>query len=150
MNGDSREEWSTGRLIRLCKGLPPVHVDASAWEPDIPADQWTTGRMVTPLKALLQQEVDCSSWDAPSPWLELVVAFAPGSSPLQAVEQANRTIGLLQAGTRLSYDAVRSRTEGETFVIALVPQDKMTEEKLASLAASLPPGSPPVRVARAA
>lgn len=143
---DSRDEWSRGRLIRLCKGLPSVQVDASKWEADIPSD---SGRMITPIKFLLRQEVDCSTWDTP-PWLELIVAFAPDSPPLQAVEQANRVIGLLQAGARLTYDAIRSRTEGEAFVIALVPADRATVEQLASLVASLPPGSPSVRVARAA
>ena len=150
MSGDSRDDWSRGRLIRLCQALPPVKVDASTWEPDIPADQWTTGRLVTPVKALSRQVVDCSTWDAPSPWLELVVAFDPGSSPLPVVDLAERVIDLLRPQVRLSYDAVKSRPEGQTFVIVLVPHEKTTEERLALLASSLPPGSPSVRVARVA
>ena len=149
MSSDSREEWSSGKLVRMVRGLPPIRVDASTWEPDIPADQWSEGRLVHLPKAVLQQKVDCSTWDTP-PWLELVVAFAPGSSPLHAIEQANRVIGLLQAGASLAYDASRSRTEEEAFIIALVPANRATEEQLASMVASLPPGSPTVRVARAA
>ena len=150
MNGDSRDEWATGRLVRLSKVLPPVQVDASEWDADIPTEQWTTGRLAPPLKSLSRQEIDASTWDTGPAWLELLVTFAPGSTPLQAVEWANRAIGLLQSRALLSYDASRSRAEGEAFVIALVPHEKMSEERLVSLASSLPAGLPPVRVARAA
>lgn len=150
MNGDSREEWTEGRLVRRVIGLPPVQVDASGWDAEPPADQWATGRAITRIDPVPPRTVDCANWDVGPAWLELVVAFAPGSPPLQAVEQANRAIGLLQAGARLSYDAARSHPEGESFVIALVPTERATEAQLALLAASLPPGSPPVRVARAA
>ena len=150
MNVDSHEKWTTGRGIRRCTALPPVRVDASAWDADIPAEQWTIGHGIVRVEAIPAQTVDCSTWDAPSAWLELLVPTAPGSPPLHAVEQANRAIGLLQADARLTYDAMRSHLEGEVFVIALVPVERATEEQLASLVASLPPGSPPVRVARAA
>ena len=150
MNGDSSEKWTEGRLVRRCIALPPVKVDASGWEPDIPAEQWSSGRLVHPPKVLTRQVVDCSTWDAPAPWLELVVAFVPGSPPLPAADLADRVIDLLRPQARLSYDASRSRPEGEAFIIALVPAERATEEQLASLVMSLPPGSPLVRVARAA
>ena len=150
MNGDSREEWAEGRLVRRVIALPPVQVDASGWDSDNPADQWAMGHAAPRIDPVPPRKVDCANWDTGPAWLELVVAFVPGSPPLHAFEQANRAIGLLQAGARLSYDAARSRPEGEAFVIALVPMERATEAQMASLAASLPPGSPPVRVARAA
>ena len=125
MSSDSREEWSSGRAVRLVRGVQFVKVDASGWDADIPADRWTTGRAIAHIDTLTPPKVDCSTWDTP-PWLELVVAFVPGSSPLHAVEQANRVIGLLQAGAQLSYDASRSRTEQGSFVIALVPANRAT------------------------
>lgn len=150
MSSDSREEWSSGRAVRRVSGVQFVKVDASGWDADIPADQWTTGRAIAHIDTLTPPKVDCSTWDAPSPWLELVVAFTPGSPPLPVVELANRVIDLFQPRARLSYDASRSRAEGEAFIIALVPSKRATEEQLASMVASLPPGSPTVRVARAA
>jgi hypothetical protein len=149
MKSDFRDEPPPTKLINKATPVPSVQIDCSTWDADIPADQWTTCKLIPAVTPVAPATKPFTNWDTP-PWLELVVAFTPGSSPLHAVEQANRVIGLLQAGGHLSYDASRSRTEEEAFIIALVPANRATEEQLASMVASLPPGSPTVRVARAA
>ncbi len=148
MKRDLRDEPPLTKLINRAAPIPSVQVVCSTWDTDIPADQWTTCKLIPAVTPLTPSTQPFTNWE--TPWLELVVAFAPGSSPLHAVEQANRVIGLLQAGAHLSYDASRSRTEEEAFIIALVPANRATEEQLALMVASLPPGSPTVRVARAA
>ena len=150
MRHEPNDELPLTKLLNAATPIPSVRTDCSTWDADIPADQWTTCKLIPATTPVAPPTTPWTNRDAVPAWLELVVAFAPGSPPLHAVEQANRAIGLLQAVARLSYDAARSHPEGETFVIALVPTERATEAQMASLAASLPPGSPPVRVARAA
>ena len=150
MKNESNDERPLAKLINAATPIPTVRIDCSSWDADIPADQWTVGKLIPVATPVVPPTPPWTNRDVGPAWLELVVAFAPGSPPLHAVEQANRAIGLLQASARLSYDAARSHPEGETFVIALVPTERATEAQMASLAASLPPGFPPVRVARAA
>ena len=93
MKSDLRDETPLTKLINRATPIPSVQVACSTWETDIPADQWTTCKLIPAVTPITPSTQPFTNWE--TPWLELVVAFAPGSSPLQAVEQANRVVSSL-------------------------------------------------------
>ncbi|MBY0229969.1 MAG: hypothetical protein K2W96_11865 [Gemmataceae bacterium] len=138
---------------RVCKTLPPVEVDCSGWESDIPDEAWSTGEFVSPTVALPAVEADCSHWlDEPATWLELVIAFNDHTSPADALESTNQLIGAVHAEAPrlgLAYDFRHSRREGEDLILALRPTGAGTEQELRDLAARvrLPHAAPFKRTA---
>jgi hypothetical protein len=133
MNDTPRDNDSTGKLQRVCQGLPPVEVDCSGWDADVSEEQWSTGDVVSGVRSVGPIEVDASTWGAGSDvWLELVVSFDQQTPPAQVIEQTNRLAGLvcrIDPELGLTWDFVRSRTEKDDFIIALAPAKAKSDDR---------------------
>lgn len=118
MSEKADDGWTYGRFKNLAQNLPPVEVDCSGWEPDIPADQWTVGTFVNLAQTLPPVDVDCSDWDRlPAAWVEVRGA---GAGAVVAAALA----------LKLVHDPARSRADTVAFTAA---DPAATREELAAL-----------------
>ena len=119
---DNNGEWN-GDLENVAKNIPSIEVDCSGWDADIPEDQWSHGELENLAKPVPAVVIDCSGWDTePVAWLELVVDFDVNTPPAKVVVHTHRLIHAVASAVPelgLQYDLDRSRTEGESIIVAL-------------------------------
>lgn len=138
----SDDKRSAGNLSRLGGASPAVEVDCSRW-PRNSAVPRSSGKLVrvahaAPVPSLPQHDGVGATM---SLRLEVVVGFSANLPPTQVWHEINRLMQAMSAAApdlKLTYDALRSRTENGDVVIALTPKDpKATSERLDVLSDAL-------------
>jgi hypothetical protein len=123
MTKDPYEGWSRGRLVGVNRPTrPPVEVDCSEWDSEIPAEKWSRGRLVSVTQSLPLAEGEFEP--APDVHLLVVLQLAPGVVPAKVFLLAAQLIEAVREadpGLRLSYDFDASRTDAGIVTIALTP-----------------------------
>jgi hypothetical protein len=116
---------STGRFVRAYTvALPPIEVDCSGWEADIPPEQWSTGRfesVCVSLPAVVGEFVP-----APEEHFEIAVRFAPDADPARVEQVVGRVMAAVHAAAP-DLDLTRAPTGGDVVIAVTGPADARIE-----------------------